>query len=677
MADDLPDDMDPPPQSDGARLSPRNGTADGCADEHGDEALAQVRHAFLRGCGLLDEAGAPAAWRGAARWSVLDGDFGLGLKFLTTWYAWQQQADRPARLFYTAVTARPRDPQDLVSNIQPFPELVPLAAQLAAQWHGMLPGVHRLRLDGGRVQLTLAVGDVQPLLAELTGDYDSLFLDGSDPDIWRPHTLKAVARLARSGARVAARCVPTEARERLVACGFDIEPRPGPSPTAHALRATYAPRWTPRPRRDAAAHATCVQPARCAVVGAGLAGASVARALALRGWQVTVLDRTAPAAGASGLPAGVVAAHVSPDDRPLSRLTRAGARATLATARELLREGLDFGVTGVLERHGPGERRLPADWASATSPAQRPGVSPADTAITQDKARNAHLTLDSDHPALWHADAGWLRPAALVQAMLQTPGVHWHGPACVARLARAGALWHLQDGAGHTLAEAELVVLTAGFDSLALLQSAPGQDGATLPLHALRGQVAFGPMPGGAADDAMPRFPVNGLGSLIAHLPGPAGDWWVTGSTFERGNPAAEVLAQDHAHNRQRLAQLLPEAAAALDAQWQDGRAQAWVAVRATLPDRLPAVGAWWPNHEEKPPLALAGSAQIAIKSEADTSALPVHLLTGLGARGLTLSLLAADILAAWMHAEPLPIERSLAQRLRASRWWLTRPARP
>ncbi len=40
------------------------------------------------------------------------------------------------------------------------------------------------------------------------------------------------------------------------------------------------------------------QPARCAVVGAGLAGAAVARALALRGWQVTVLDRAAQPAAA-------------------------------------------------------------------------------------------------------------------------------------------------------------------------------------------------------------------------------------------------------------------------------------------------------------------------------------------------------------------------------------------
>lgn len=70
-------------------------------------------------------------------------------------------------------------------------------------------------------------------------------------------------------------------------------------------------------------------PSRAIVVGAGLAGASVAFELSLRGWQVRVLDAApAPACGASGLPAGLVVPHVSPDDNYLAQVTRAGARHT-------------------------------------------------------------------------------------------------------------------------------------------------------------------------------------------------------------------------------------------------------------------------------------------------------------------------------------------------------------
>ncbi len=649
------------------------GDPGGGANQPGAASLAQTRQVVLHGCGLLAEGTTAAAWDGAARWAVLATGFGVGLNFLATWHAWRQAPGRPRLLFYTAITALPPEPQALIDSAAPCAELAPLATELAEQWHGLLPGVHRLRLEGGQVQLTLAVGAVQPMLAELSGVHDSVFFDADtphNPETWQPHTLRAVARLVRPGARAAAgACVPVEAHERLTACGFVVDSLPATPP---ALRARYAPRWTPRPRRDADAAPLAAAPARCAVVGAGLAGAAVARALALRGWQVTVLDRAAePAAGASGLPAGVVAPHVSPDDRPLSRLTRAGARATLTTARALLHEGVDFGVTGVLERHAPGERRLPPAWSDAmNSEASDPEISMTNVPITLKKAAEAAVMLNDNQRALWHARAGWLRPAALVRALLQTPGVTWRGNATVAHMACHGTVWHLAEASGTVLAEAELVVITAGFDSLGLLHTAAST---APPLHALRGQVAYGTMPGDATDAALPPFPVNGHGSLIAHLPGDDGAWWITGSTFERGNARPELLAADHAANHQRLAELLPLAGAVLGPSWETPATRAWAAVRATLPDRLPAVGAWpfAGSHESQQKAAGSGheSASSASISGANEARLPIQVLTGLGARGLTLAVLCGDLLAAWLHGDPSPVERSLARRLLAARW--------
>jgi len=318
----------------------------------------------------------------------------------------------------------------------------------------------------------------------------------------------------------------------------------------------------------------------------------------------------------------------------------------------------------VLERHAAGERRLPAELTG--SDATRSDSLDAQQPLTRAQAGRAGLALDDVQRALWHTRAGWVRPPALVRAMLQAPGITWRGGVAVARVEPTASGWQVHDTAGARLAEAELVVIAAGFDSLALA-------GGPLPLHALRGQVAFGPMPAGAAGATLPPFPVNGHGSLIAHLPGADGPWWITGSTFERANARPDCTPADHASNRQRLAELLPAAAAALDAQWPDGRAQAWAAVRATLPDRLPAVGAWRPgghhDAEENKAPALTQSAQAAIDSEADHSRLPLQLCTGLGARGLTLAVLCGELLAATLHGEPLPVARSLAQRLRAGRF--------
>ena len=79
--------------------------------------------------------------------------------------------------------------------------------------------------------------------------------------------------------------------------------------------------------------------------------------------QVAVLGDLS--AAASGLPAGLCAPHVSQDDSALSRLTRAGVRATLLQVRRLLTPNVDFGHTGVMERrlpHKARKARLPSTW---------------------------------------------------------------------------------------------------------------------------------------------------------------------------------------------------------------------------------------------------------------------------------------------------------------------------
>ena len=239
-------------RDDGTPTSPRFGDIYRSHGSAGDGGLAQARHVFLRGCGLLADAGQATSWAGAPRWAVLETGFGLGLNFLATWQAWRSNPERPARLFYSAVEAWVCEADDLIRSAAPFAELAPLAAELAAQWNGLLPGVHRLSFDDERVQLTLAVGAVQPMLAELSGAHDALFLDGfapeRNPDMWSAATFKAAARLVRPGTRAATWCVAGDVRERLAACGFEVERVPGLPPKRHALRARYAPRWTPRMR---------------------------------------------------------------------------------------------------------------------------------------------------------------------------------------------------------------------------------------------------------------------------------------------------------------------------------------------------------------------------------------------------------------------------------------------
>ena len=89
-------------------------------------------------------------------------------------------------------------------------------------------------------------------------------------------------------------------------------------------------------------------PRHCLVVGAGVAGAAIARALADKGWQVDVVDQAAsPAAGVSGVPIGVLSCHVSVDDNPLSKLTRDGLLKVRSFSQAHLLKGQDWLDCGV------------------------------------------------------------------------------------------------------------------------------------------------------------------------------------------------------------------------------------------------------------------------------------------------------------------------------------------
>jgi tRNA 5-methylaminomethyl-2-thiouridine biosynthesis bifunctional protein len=116
-------------------------------------------------------------------------------------------------------------------------------------------------------------------------------------------------------------------------------------------------------------------------------------------------------------------------------------------------------------------------------------------------------------------------------------------------------------------------------------------------------------------------------------------DHWLSGASFDRSSDQPLILDSDHDLNAQRWQRLSPESVALLPARdsWQ-----AWAGVRATVRDRLPWVG---PVHS-----------------------MGLWVLAGLGARGLTLSMLCGEHLAARMSGTPDPIPASLTSALDTAR---------
>ncbi|MES2412838.1 MAG: FAD-dependent 5-carboxymethylaminomethyl-2-thiouridine(34) oxidoreductase MnmC [Pseudomonadota bacterium] len=600
----------------GAPYSPRFG--DRYRGEHG--GLEQARDVFLAGCGL------PAAWNNQPQWRILETGFGLGLNFLVTWQAWKADANRPQFLHFVSTEAFPASADDVLRGSAAHPALLPLANQLHAQLWGLLPGFHRLVFEQGRVLLTLCVGDAKVMLRQQQFEADSVYLDGfspqKNPDIWDVYTVKAVARCCRRGTRIATWTIARAVRDALAQAGFVVQKTPGIPPKRDNLQGEYQPGWEPKGRITTSAPAS--RPAgTCAVIGAGLAGAAVAASLARRGWQVTVLDEAdTPAAGASALPAGLLAPHVSPDDSLLSRLSRSGVRMTLQQVTALLAANDGWAPTGVLQ-HVLGDadknlsREMLQQWPDAYASWTR-------IATQQEMTDNG---LSTDSKAFWHNAAGWIKPASLVNAWLATPGITWRGDSKVSGIAVEGHGWTVAGTAGEILASADMVVLAAGYGSRALAASLLD---APIALQAIRGQVSMT-----AEYPPCAGSPVNGHGSFIPEVPLAQGNMAIFGASFERDCERAHVTPVDHADNLNRLKELLPDAQmpspAALDG---------WAGIRCATPQRLPVVA--------------------PISSRPDGG--QVWLCSGMGSRGLSFAHLCAELMASRLHGEPLPLEARLAQ---------------
>lgn len=601
--------------------------------------------AFLNACDL------PQGWCEKAAWTILETRFDGGLGFLSTWLAWREDTRRPRMLHFVSISETvPTFNELLTSATAVNAELAALANELEPHWFGLLPGFHRITFDSGRVTLTVCVGELSAMLSEQRFAADSIFLHAGTPTVsekfeWDEWRVKSLARTCRRGTQVAIAGANARLCANLSSSGFILEDTYQAEHPARGLsKAEFNPHWVIKSTRgnrlDQAAPV-----GTCAVIGAGLSGASIAAALARRGWQVTVLDQWREAAGgASGLPVGLAVPHVSVDDCVLSRLSRAGVRLVLEQARQLLRQGQDWDATGTLEERTDGSPGLPANWPAEGNDWSHPATPSLLTGVWRQGVR-------SDQPAVWHQQAAWLKPAQLVRAWLAGPGITFTGGTRVATIAHEGAKWELFDARGNLLASANRVVFANASDAVPLLKRVqddlPGLNVQTTKLPAMaavHGQLSWA-MHHASPDATFPPFPVNGSGSLIPHVPIDGGSAWFSGSSYQTDRQRVQTDEAHHGENLERLHKLMPGLARSLAPDFSNGTINAWRSVRCVSTDRLPLVG---PLHISDQP--------------------GLWICAGMGSRGLTFSTLCAELLAARWCGEPLPMELSLARCLTALR---------
>jgi tRNA 5-methylaminomethyl-2-thiouridine biosynthesis bifunctional protein len=133
--------------------------------------------------------------------------------------------------------------EDLEAALRPFAELRALAARCAARGRRPIGGFHRIHFEGGRVALTLILGEVGESLPQLEARADALFLDGfapaRNPAMWSPEWCASSRAIAAPGATLATWTVAGGVRTALADAGFSWRSAPG---SARSARCWWAAR---------------------------------------------------------------------------------------------------------------------------------------------------------------------------------------------------------------------------------------------------------------------------------------------------------------------------------------------------------------------------------------------------------------------------------------------------
>ncbi|NRB54641.1 MAG: bifunctional tRNA (5-methylaminomethyl-2-thiouridine)(34)-methyltransferase MnmD/FAD-dependent 5-carboxymethylaminomethyl-2-thiouridine(34) oxidoreductase MnmC [Salinicola sp.] len=600
-----------------------------------------------------------AVWREPRPFTIGETGFGTGLNMVCAWACFDANAPAEARLHLISTEKHPLTRDALARAWRSWPQLSRQAAALLDQWPPAVAGVHRLQLDE-RVILDLHFGDAADCLDRLDGQVDAWFLDGfapsKNPDMWRPELFTAMANASRPGATFATFTCAGFVRRGLSAAGFRWRKVPGFGRKREMLRGEHDPAASTAVRTPSARAATpWFQPPpprpadHVAVIGAGIAGTSVAAALARRGSRVTLIDRGGIAAGASGNPQAALYVKMAIEPNLQSRFYLA---ALLYTQRWLARldpERRWWSDCGLLQLAGKAgdverQRRFLAHYQ----------LPPSVVAASDPSLVTILAGVELHRHALHYPLAGWVDPVALCRHLAATPGIELR-QAGLESLRETDAGWQL--ALGRESLHVDQVVFATGHASRHWL------DG--LPIQPVRGQISTLSLTPDCGSGTVPSL--DRVLCAEGYVMPPRDGRLIFGATFSPNDDDDTVRSSDHRRNLEELARLVPTMAESLAGRSPEacgGRAS----VRAASPDKTPYAGPLPEFDRWRQDYAALGKDAKRSFDQPGSHYPGLWVSTAHGSRGMVSAPLCAELIASRIHDEPMPLERELVDHLHPGR---------
>ena len=608
--------------------------------EHGDiyfsrdGGVEETHHVFLNSNDL------PQRWQQRDSFTIAETGFGTGLNFLCAVDLWLKTAPRDARLHFVSVEKHPLTHHDLQRALSSWPQFNAISTQLIDVYPPLVFGLHRRELFDGRITLTLLFGDATEILSELHAGIDAWFLDGfapsKNPQMWSEALFKQITRLTKTGGTFATFTAAGIVRRGLKEAGFTVETVPGFGRKRDMLRGKLAHKSPAKSKQPWFEYpAVNVTEKRAIVIGGGLAGTTVSHSLARRGWHVTLIERHEELAQeASGNHSGVILPRLTADMGCDGQFYLSAFLHTVQWLNELKKrdETLPWFASGVLQLED--EKRM-AQLQRLSLPKEI--VEFCDTARTSELSG---ITVESG--GLFFPMAGWAEPPALCRWLSgdQRNNINTIMHQEALRLERVNGEWQAFNTEGNVITAAPVAIVANGYDAERLL----GND--TMTLQKVRGQIAYTPA---TPQSSQLKTPICYDGYLIPAHKG----LHCTGATYDVNNESTEIKKEDQTQIIKALRDTLP----AFDAQSPSGGRTAF---RTSTQDHLPIIG-------PAPDLDFYREHYHDLHHGKPAHRYPVaqyqpnlFVTTGHGSRGLVTCPMAANIIAAALNGETLPLPSDL-----------------
>lgn len=643
------------------------------------DGLAETLHVFLKHNQLPDRL---AHFAPQQCFTIAELGFGTGLNLLATWQLWRQLRDThpqlaDARLHFITTEKFPIPLADLTHILalwgQRAPELVALIELLLAAYPPLIAGCHRLDFSSDNLTVDIWLGDAAQSLSKLAIDHpqqsapqphiDAWFLDGFAPScnstLWADSIFAQMQRLSRTHTTAATYSCAGIVKRGLKEHGFAIKKVKGFGRKREMLTAimtdtdhidvTSDNTSCDNESHDAKQITTDSTLNHTAIIGAGVSGLLTAWSLANRGITVTLLDKSAPLAGASGNPRALLAPKMTPVHHVDEHLHTIGYLYSSRLYRDLNQKAIKLNTAPVLEPTAALDLLIKANIGTEQI-ADYPDEMA--TTLSHEQAQTISGLKEQDlSENLYLPQSGLVNPHALKTIILTHPLIRFQqlDVSKIDETEQQVCIEGSNQNQETVSIFADNVVICAAFESHQL-------DKRIFDCRKIRGQLSwFRPSLDQLTN--LPKIPLKYSGYCALFNAQTCDDelntvtagepYLLLGASFIRNDTGTDIRDEEHQISRDKLVAAIPEMESIVPADtslWQ-GRA----GIRTQTPDYHPIVG------------------QL-------TNSQRIWTMSAMGAKGYALAPICAEALAGMMLGSFAPLSNAMLARLLPNRTRLQTP---